>query len=145
LAIAGICVSGLFLFMIPLNLGLLLPALSKAKGRAQSINCVSNLKQIGLGARMWALDHNDTFPPDFLSMSNELISPKILVCPADSSKVKVLDWSQASANNITYEYLAPGIKATGNEKMPIFRCPIHGNVCFGDGSAQQNASGRKSR
>jgi hypothetical protein len=124
---------------------LMLPALAKAKGRAESINCVSNLKQIGLGARMWANDHNDTFPPDFLSMSNELTSPKVLVCNSDKSKVRMQDWSQVTPNNITYEYLAPGIKATGNERMPVFRCPIHGNVCYGDGSVQQNASGRKSR
>jgi hypothetical protein len=145
LAIAGICVSGFFLLLIPFYAALLLPALAKAKSRASTISCVSNLKQIGLGARMWANDHGDTFPPDFLSMSNELVTPKVLVCPGDSSKTKVQDWSQASPNNITYEYLAPGIKEKGNEQLPVFRCPIHGNVCLGDGSVQQGAAGRKLR
>jgi hypothetical protein len=138
LAIAGICVSAFFLLLIPFYAALMLPALAKAKGRASTISCVSNLKQIGLGARMWANDNSDTFPPDFKSMSNELTSPKVLVCPADSGKTKVETWAQVGPNNVTYEYLAPGIKVQNNERMPVFRCPIHGNVCYGDGSVQQN-------
>src|SRR5688572_280406 len=31
-------------------------------GRAPRINCVSNLKQIGLGFRMWSNDHEERFP-----------------------------------------------------------------------------------
>ena len=42
--------------------GLLLPALAKAKARAQAINSVNQLKQLGLAARMYANDHQDKFP-----------------------------------------------------------------------------------
>jgi hypothetical protein len=145
LAIAGICVSGLFVLLLPLWAAVVIPNFVKARGKAQTINCVNNLKAIGLGARMWANDHNDTFPPDFLSMSKELVAPKVLVCPAANGKAKAQDWSQVTPNNITYEFLGPGLKAIGNERMPIFRCPIHGNVCYGDGSVQQNPGGRPSR
>src|SRR4051812_36630093 len=48
--------------IIAILAGLLLPALAKAKARAQRINCISNLKQIGLTMRMFALDHGDKFP-----------------------------------------------------------------------------------
>src|SRR5262249_39649674 len=41
---------------------MLLPALSRAKARAQRINAVNNLKQIGLAARTWALDNFDRLP-----------------------------------------------------------------------------------
>ena len=40
--------------------GLLLPALARAKTKAQSIGCVNNLKQLQLGWHMYAQDNNDT-------------------------------------------------------------------------------------
>ena len=42
--------------------GLLIPALMKASPRRGGINCVSNLKQIGLAFRMWSNDDGDKFP-----------------------------------------------------------------------------------
>ena len=48
--------------------GMALPALAKAKSKAQSISCVNNLKQLGLAARIYANDHNDVYPPDIPSM-----------------------------------------------------------------------------
>jgi hypothetical protein len=42
--------------------GLLLPALAKAKAKAQSISTVNNVKQLALAARMYANDHQDKLP-----------------------------------------------------------------------------------
>jgi prepilin-type N-terminal cleavage/methylation domain-containing protein/prepilin-type processing-associated H-X9-DG protein len=42
--------------------GILLPALSKAKEKAQRISCVSNLKQVGLATQMYTDDNEDTLP-----------------------------------------------------------------------------------
>jgi len=147
LALAGLIMGyvsiAMGLVMIPIMAAMLLPALAKGKGRAQTINCVSNLKQIGLAARIYANDHNDMYPPDFLTMSNELNTPKILVCPSDTSKTKVMDWSQFSpSQNLSYEYLTPNAKEADILSQTAFRCPIHNNIGLGDGSVQQ-MSGRR--
>ena len=78
-----------------------------ARGRrcvCSRINCVNNLKQVGLGFRTWALDNNDKYPmlvsitnggtleligtrsvfSHFAVMSNELSTPKILFCPEET-------------------------------------------------------------
>lgn len=41
---------------------MLLPALSKAKERAKAINCISNLKQMGLGMMLYAEDSSGRIP-----------------------------------------------------------------------------------
>ncbi|TMP97462.1 MAG: type II secretion system protein, partial [Verrucomicrobia bacterium] len=48
--------------IIAILAGLLLPALAKAKAKAQKIACTNNLKQIGLSFRIWANDNGDVFP-----------------------------------------------------------------------------------
>ena len=91
-----------------------------------------------LAARIWATDHNDKFPPDFSSMSNELSSPNILVCPGDSSKTAAMNWAQFGPGNVSYEYLEPEYDETSAQPQTVvFECPIHGNVGLGDGSVQQ--------
>ena len=42
--------------------GMLLPALGRAKSKAQTIKCVSNLKQLGLANRMYVNDSNGNYP-----------------------------------------------------------------------------------
>ena len=48
--------------IIAILAGLLLPALAKAKAKAQQTTCLSNLKQIGLGVSMYGTDAKERFP-----------------------------------------------------------------------------------
>ncbi len=141
LALAGLItgyVSLLFTLFMVIMSALLVPAFSKARGKATSLSCVNNMKQLSLAARMWAIEHNDTLPPDFRSMSNELAVPNILVCPDDKSKTKAPDFATLQpAQHISYEFLKPGAKEADVTAEVIFRCPIHGNVARGDGSVEK--------
>ncbi len=109
--------------IIAILAGLLLPALAKAKAKAQRINCVNNLKQVGLAMRMFSNDHGEKFPWDvdinaggsrngnnpgnivqmYQAASNELTTPKILVCTSDD-KTKAIDFLPANfaIGNISY-------------------------------------------
>jgi len=48
--------------IIAILAGLLLPALSKAKTKAQGIHCLNNLRQLQLAWIMYTIDHNDSVP-----------------------------------------------------------------------------------
>jgi prepilin-type processing-associated H-X9-DG protein len=105
----------------------LLPS-SGCRGRAPRINCVSNLKQVALGFRMWANDHGDRFPWElpaadggarefahapfaalhFTLASNELNHPKILTCPSDTNRTRTNTWGTLASS---LSYFA-GISAT---------------------------------
>jgi hypothetical protein len=114
-------------------------AMAAARKKAERIKCVNNLKNVGLAARIWATDNGDKsqLPRDFLTMTNELGTPKILVCPSDPSRTQpVENWQQFGAVGSSYEILSPGI----SEQIPTAvyaRCPVHNNVCRADGSVIQ--------
>jgi type II secretory pathway pseudopilin PulG len=121
------------LAVIAILAAMLLPALAKAKARAQRIQCVNDLKQCGLAARVWEGDHDDKFPmavsnkfggtlewvPDgnafrhFQVMSNELSTPKVLACPADTRQA-ARDFAHLQNENVSYFV---GLDAT-DEKNP---------------------------
>jgi prepilin-type N-terminal cleavage/methylation domain-containing protein/prepilin-type processing-associated H-X9-DG protein len=48
--------------IIAILASMLLPALAKAKKKAQQSQCISNLKQLALGMTMYVTDNNDNFP-----------------------------------------------------------------------------------
>ena len=108
-------------------------ALNEARERALRIHCVNNLKQIGLAVRTWALDNNDIFPTNFLCMSNELSTPKILVCPADTNRVSADSFSSFTDANSSYDLF---FGADTEPDQVLSRCHVHNNVGLCDGSVQ---------
>ncbi len=49
--------------IIAILAAMLLPVLSKAKERARAINCMSNLRQLGLAAKLYLNDFEGQYPP----------------------------------------------------------------------------------
>src|SRR5262245_26042402 len=112
-------------------------AAPSAKRRAESMQCGNYLVAIGCAARMWANDHADHFPSDLLSMSNELVATKILICPGDHSQQRAASWASFAPERSSYEIVTPGLR-DGDTNGVFLRCKIHGSVCYGDGSVFVN-------
>ena len=100
---------------------MLLPALNGAMLRAKGSKCTNNLKQMGTSFHTFAHDHNNRFPMQtpnreggsmgFINtpgayhhvqvLSNELVVPRLLVCPLDTRQ-PASDWSRLRNSNLSY-------------------------------------------
>src|SRR5882724_4971994 len=96
---------------------MLLPALNQAREKARRANCLSNLKQIGLGIAMYADNYNGRMPQDnattptltgsFNLLSNVITSAKVFTCPSDSASKLNANYpltNSTTLNNISYSY-----------------------------------------
>jgi prepilin-type processing-associated H-X9-DG protein len=62
IAIAGTIISLVFLLAMPLALAIFLPAVNKARLKATSLGCMSNIRQLNLALVMYAGDNKGQFP-----------------------------------------------------------------------------------
>ena len=137
IAIAGICISGVFLLLTPLLLAVAIPNFVKARNQSQSAACANNLRHIGMAARAWAEDHQGDFPSQLILLTNKVDKPAIFSCPGDPNARPPASWSEFTPRHVSYEYIRAG-KTTDNPATELARCPIHGHVLLSDGSVRQS-------
>ncbi len=164
------------------TVAIFLPTLARSRARSSKLGCTQSLKQIGLGFRTWAIDNDDHLPmqvsvtnggtmelvssglvfPHFRVMSNELSTPRMLVCPNDKNRTSATNSdSNFKDTNLSYFINVDAVEGNGSSllcgdrnlrnKAPTgrrFVClsstsvigwtrEIHrekGNLCFADGS-----------
>ncbi len=64
--------------IIAILAALLLPALSRAKQQAQTVKCLSNLHQIGVGMQLYLGDNQQKFPPGDSRQFNPTANPLVI-------------------------------------------------------------------
>jgi len=134
--------------IIAILAAMLLPALAAAKKKASRIACVNNQKQVSLAFRIWEGDNNDKYPMQansttsllgtngiFMTMSNELSTPKVLWCGADTAGSNAATvWTALSYKSLSYFV---GVNATEGNPQNI----LLGDRNIGsDGTANTAAS-----
>lgn len=125
----------------------------------QRVTCINNLKEIGIGFKIWAGDHDGQFPfnvstnaggswelcaPDkngfdhsaylyLKTMTNELLAPLLLVCPQDRFTTPAASWKSLQASNVSYHFRCGTNVVDGDPQAVLAICPIDGNVLYADG------------
>jgi len=110
-------------FTVVVIAALLIPGVVRERRRARFVYCSDNLKQVGLAFRTWIVDSGSEYVTHvrtadggtkelvgtgqvfihFRVMSNELLTPKVLVCPLDKAKVVATNFAVGfSDRNVSY-------------------------------------------
>ena len=105
---------------------LLVAALPKLKRHAEAVACGNYMSSICFAATMWADDNGNRMPADFLSMSNELATPRVLICPGDHSRQAATNWASFAVEKTSYNIIAPALSGD-DTNTAYLRCVIHTN------------------
>jgi prepilin-type N-terminal cleavage/methylation domain-containing protein len=98
--------------IIAILASLLMPALTRAKEQGRRVKCISNLRQVQLACKLFSQDRSGLYPwqvdppeggsygpaageawRDFQTLSNDLLTPRILTCPSDFQTKQASDWT----------------------------------------------------
>jgi prepilin-type processing-associated H-X9-DG protein len=157
LALAGIIVSAIFLLLAP---ALLLPALAKAKQKAQAIHCVNNVRELAIAMRIYTTDNHDRFPAATNwcdTLRSQAGMTNVFHCPADSSRSRCSYAFNAQLAGMEVGKVAPevvmifeangGWNLSGGEELVLTQ-PRHRRVIvvgFADGHVEQVTASRLSQ
>jgi prepilin-type processing-associated H-X9-DG protein len=119
--------------IIAILAAMLLPALGKAKAKAQGIACVNNLKQLQFCWLSYCADYNDAMPPN-TPVYNQWI-PRDLMASTSNSWVAGNAWADATTEN-----LQRGVLFRYNNSPGIYRCPADRSTVRDQGQVPRTRS-----
>jgi len=96
--------------IIAILAAMLLPALSKAKSRAQTTSCFNNLKQLGICWHSYAHDNNDVLAPN----------NSVVAAPPVPPLLQGASWALADPAK---QMVQEGLLFDYNRSLDIYRCP----------------------
>lgn len=84
--LATLSIQNMYLTNVPVMISILLPSLNRAREAANRIKSASNLRQIGLGAMMYANENRGRMPDDLATiLKNEDIGADVFVSPRNGA------------------------------------------------------------
>jgi len=127
-------------------IGMFLPAIGGhgCREKARRISCASNLKQIGLAMKQYAMDYKDWFPDkdgaagfEQLRSTEYLSDYKVYVCPSTTYTAGSGD-QPLTEDMVSYEYKGGLREGNGDEDKPlVWEKPTNhqkfGNILYLDG------------
>jgi prepilin-type processing-associated H-X9-DG protein len=126
-------------------MGIFAPAMSRARGNAGQIGCLSNMRQIGIAMMIYSQEHKGNLPPDLGSLLEYAATPQLFICPSDNNHAAMVSGSDeqkaAWVNaNSSYILLAAGGNLRhmrGAEDVVLYeKAHYHGdkmNLLYADG------------
>ena len=95
--------------IIAILAAMLLPALARAKTKAQAVSCLNNFKQLQYSWTMYANDNRDHIPPNWLGVTNSWIDG-----------VETVNTYPGATNT---QLLVNGLLWKYNPALGVYRCP----------------------
>jgi prepilin-type N-terminal cleavage/methylation domain-containing protein len=105
--------------IIAILASMLLPALGRAKGKAHGIQCLNNLKQMGLAWVMYADDNADRLPPNDFFHNND---------PNRTWVRGILDFANSTPDNTNTFFLETSHLWKYAPSLGVWKCPADRSV-----------------
>jgi len=126
--------------IIAILAAMLLPALAKAKAKAQGILCLSNTKQVMLGWHMYAADNEDKLVGNFGVTTTTAQAGDATIVEKQTWMANVMDWSTGQMNTNLSLVRNSALSTHMAKSINVYQCPADKYV-----SPPQSAVGFSSR
>ena len=111
--------------IIAILISILLPALNAARASAVTVQCSSNLKQIGQAFNLYAAEHGGALPPGSINWGNGKnppTPPDLNGWSTDYGAAKTPGWGPAPAGYSLWEHF---LWPYAGKTMDVFTCPAN--------------------